>query len=83
MPGVSMPRAQEATQRRHTTRALAELDSIVRTAELLQRKLKTGQEVLQGDAQTLVTASVTVAERLAMLETLRDSAEWWTAELNG
>jgi hypothetical protein len=64
-----------AAVRRHTTRARTELESIISTAQLLHKQLEKGQ-ALMGDAQTLVTASVTVAERLAILETLSDVAEW-------
>lgn len=77
---IDTPKANEAAVRRHTTRARNELENIISMAQQLHKRLERGQAA-QGDAQSLITASVTVAERFAMLETLRDSDECWKAEL--
>lgn len=62
--------------RRHTTRVRTELDNIIKDATLLRQRLDSGYSVDASDADRLVRSSVTVANRLAILETLCQVAEW-------
>lgn len=68
----------DAAVRRHTTRCRNELEKIIREAQLLHKALEKGQ---YRDAQSLITAAVTVHERMAILETLSDVTEWQAAGL--
>lgn len=66
----------ETAVRRHTTRCRNELEKIINEAQLLHKALEKGQ---YRDAQSIITSAVTVTERMAILETLSDVAEWEAA----
>lgn len=63
----------EKAVRRHTTRTRNELEKIISEAKFLQQQLERGQ---YRGAESIITSAVTVTERMAILETLSDMAEW-------
>ena len=68
-----MTTEHERAVRRHTTRTRTELEKIISEAQFLHKQLERGQ---YRGAESIISSAVTVTERMAILETLKDVAEW-------